>query len=88
MVRIDELRAVSNLLVWLLRSNTWQQYSAGAFASAIVDFMRVVNSAPRVVPAIRLIDPTREFTFLATFDRCSLYMGLMSSLPQGRQGFR
>ena len=39
MDRIDKLRAVSNLLVWLLRSHAWQEYSADANAGAIVDVL-------------------------------------------------
>ena len=77
MVHIDEFRAVSNLLMWLLRPKAGQHYSGGANSSAIVDVLRVVKSAPHVVPAWCLIPQTREFTILAVFTRCSLYMRLL-----------
>ena len=78
MVRSVECRTVSNLLVWLLRPQAWQHYSAGANSSAIVDVLRVIKSAPQIVPARRLIAPTREFTFLSAFTMCSLYVRLLS----------
>ena len=78
MVRIDEFRAVSNLLVWLLRPRAGQQYSAGANTSAIVDVLRVVKSVPQIVPARRPVAPTRDFTFLAAFTGCSLFAILLS----------
>ena len=59
-IRTDAIRAVFNLLVWLLRSQAGQQYAVGAKTSAIVDFLRVLKSAPQVVSARRLIAPTRE----------------------------
>ena len=47
MVRSDEFRALSNLMMWLLRPQAGQQHSAGAFASTIADVLRVLKSIPQ-----------------------------------------
>ena len=76
MVRIDEFRAVSNVLVAM--SQAWQQYSAGANASAVIYVLRVVKLAPQDVPARRPIAQTQEFIFLVAFTRCYFYVRLLN----------
>ena len=73
-VRITSFSWESNLYVWALSNQAWEQYSAGAYTKAVVKVVSTLNEHDQVRPARRFIKATRDETLFG-ISRCGFWNG-------------
>ena len=86
MIRIESFSATSSFLVWVLRHQTGEAYSAALYTSASAPVRSVEVYAPQLEPARQRRRPFLAFTLLWRLSYVFCMSGICRESHQGKPG--